>query len=417
MEGPSNYSVLGVLATDDEQQVVGGAFLVAGNRVMTCAHVIMAALGNREIEKPKGTVTLEFVLIEQNPTIEARVVEWYPPIGDPKVGELEDIALLETIDELPRRAVSAIIAPEEPKKGNPVSLFGFSTPDGNWQDGHVQGLLRNGRIQLDTESKRKGVVPGFSGTAVWCRNTSRVLGMVVARPADLTVAEAYVTSSANLSRVLGEEYEPAADFEETFCKWFVTEFARSLKSSQHLAGQALTTFNTLYADDRASDLDAVAKWLLKQPPEKCVAFMEKIQKNLSGTHQRDLRDAVILAMCLVFEDRKPVMEIVTQRGKGALTIDGQTFADMDSEIAMAASNHARPDFRYIQTANKPVYPYNVSPNRRRASLGEGDEALNLIVRDAAEQVFAKQLPASAYQVADQLWMQSFDPRFLSPKLV
>jgi hypothetical protein len=90
---------------------------------------------------------------------------------------------------------------------------------------------------------------------------------------------------------------------------------------------------------------------------------------------------------------------------------------MDSEIAMEASNHARPDFRYIQTANKPVYPYNVSPNRRRASLGEGDEALNLIVRDAAEQVFAKQLPASAYQVADQLWMQSFDPRFLSPKLV
>ena len=87
--------------------VVGAGFLVAERYVLTCAHVVAAALTlpeNTEVI-PEQSVKLDFPLLARGRMIEASVVSWIPVS---KTKAVEDMAVLRLLAATPTEARSSV---------------------------------------------------------------------------------------------------------------------------------------------------------------------------------------------------------------------------------------------------------------------------------------------------------------------
>jgi|tagenome__1003787_1003787.scaffolds.fasta_scaffold20811321_2 hypothetical protein len=147
--------------------VVGGGVLLAGGRVLTCAHVVNAALGRpRDArERPRELVAVDFPLQGLHGGA-ATVVAWSPPI---EFGQ-GDVALLELTgdpltDQAPLALVDRAVASDEE-----LAIFGFPRqhPEGVWKGelGHA-GTLVGGWSQLIGRGMRTyKLQAGFSGCPV-----------------------------------------------------------------------------------------------------------------------------------------------------------------------------------------------------------------------------------------------------------
>ncbi len=164
-------------------EVVGVGFLVGRTRVLTCAHVVNAALGLdlRGQEKPTEPLYVEFTLIQHELERKARVVRWVPPplAGEKGNGE-SDIAGLELTEPAPRAAMPLRLG--EPKPHSLVDVYGYPTqpvrPDGGWVMGHLLRPIANGLLQIDSD--KDGALraqPGYSGSPV-VDKTGRAVGML-----------------------------------------------------------------------------------------------------------------------------------------------------------------------------------------------------------------------------------------------
>ncbi|WDN56037.1 serine protease (plasmid) [Streptomyces clavuligerus] len=160
---------------------VGVGFVVGDRHIVTCAHVVNAALGRdkRHLERPDDDVRVqvEFVLLgdaDGAPLRVCRVEAWDPPAGSGGTGR--DVAGLVVVggDTLPvgagpARLVDARIGLTADSH---VSVFGYpSAPDrkgtGAWASCSVRGAVGGGLIQLD--ARAEGALraqPGYSGTPV-----------------------------------------------------------------------------------------------------------------------------------------------------------------------------------------------------------------------------------------------------------
>jgi hypothetical protein len=101
----------------------GLGLLVGADRVVTCAHVVNAALGRGLLEqdRPDGPVLVEFPLLPAMPVRLARVVAWAPPRG----WDGGDVAGLALSESAPAGAVPVQLAaaPREcccERSGTPV---------------------------------------------------------------------------------------------------------------------------------------------------------------------------------------------------------------------------------------------------------------------------------------------------------
>ncbi|ACU40232.1 eIF2A-related protein [Actinosynnema mirum] len=179
---------------DADDNPVGGAVLLAGGKVMTCAHVVNHALRRHEREagKPDAPVRLQF-----GPrTVTARVAHWMPPPareGDPG----DDIAGLEVTpppDIPPARLITTL-----PRPNTVVRIFGYPgkplRPDGAWVDALVKGRNSRGHLQLESTSALR-VQPGFSGSPVWDDVTGRVVGIIAT--AGTSTPDSYAISAEQL---------------------------------------------------------------------------------------------------------------------------------------------------------------------------------------------------------------------------
>ncbi len=166
---------------DDEP--VGLGFLFDQGRLVTCAHVVAAALDHDEksTKKPRGKVKICFPFIyPENPT-EGRVVCWHP-VSDQTV---EDIAILELhntpfdADELPD------ILSNQPRRKNRVKVFGYPIDyikQGIWSYNLTGDQLPNGWWQvLPDRNSGRSIERGFSGSPIWDEDENALVGMVVAR--------------------------------------------------------------------------------------------------------------------------------------------------------------------------------------------------------------------------------------------
>jgi WD40 repeat protein len=183
MTGQSQWfdAVAAILATDGKP--AGAGFLVTERHVLTCAHVVNAAVGavGDETARPVVPVQVQFPLSESTDLLEATVTGWVP-IG---TGRADDLALLELAVEAP--AHPAQLVDKREVWGHGFRTYGF--PDrhlaGLWATGLIRGPLGDGWIQLeDVKVTGPAVEGGFSGGPVYDDQLGAVIGMIIARDTD-----------------------------------------------------------------------------------------------------------------------------------------------------------------------------------------------------------------------------------------
>lgn len=163
--------------------VVGVGFLVDRRHVLTCAHVVNAALGldPRGQDRPGEPLYVEFTLIQHDLVRKANIVRWVPPppAGVKPTGE-SDVAGLELTELAPKSAKPLHFG--TPRPHSTVEVYGYPTqparPNGGWVLGHLLRPVDNGLLQIDSD--RDGALraqPGYSGSPV-IDQAGRAVGML-----------------------------------------------------------------------------------------------------------------------------------------------------------------------------------------------------------------------------------------------
>jgi diguanylate cyclase (GGDEF)-like protein/PAS domain S-box-containing protein len=215
-------------APSSGQGSVGAGFVVSDHHVLTCAHVVNAALGRGQLdqERPSADDVLLLRLPLRGDAIrQARVVEWLPPPSRGIAGG--DIAGLEIIGEpLPANLMAARLA-DWTSLGDKADVFGYpvekNRPAGGWVPCHVRGRVGNGLLQIDSDPDAAlRTQPGYSGSPIIERVSGAVIGMFSAASYNSHDRDSYGIPSVVLRSawedVLGLvppcPYRPLAPFDE-----------------------------------------------------------------------------------------------------------------------------------------------------------------------------------------------------------
>ncbi len=165
--------------------VIGAGFVVAGEYVITCAHVVRDALALKAGDSPIGaTIKINLPYASLVSKLQAEVC-LYRYLKDEDVPD-EDIAGLRLLEPLPAN-VHPVKLQASYQMHSPYCVIGFPKghPKGIASYGQLLQDLPNGLVQMeDTKTQGTAILPGFSGTPVWNEVFSAVVGMVVAREKD-----------------------------------------------------------------------------------------------------------------------------------------------------------------------------------------------------------------------------------------
>jgi len=175
-------------------RTVGAGFLVAEGQVLTCAHVVAAALGLPEDtpETPQAEVYLDFPLVAPGRSLTARVMHWQPD---------SDVAGLELDGDPPTGTRPVRLVTAKDLWAHAFRAFGFPSgyDDGVWASGVLRGRQAAGWVQIeDVKEPGYWVQPGFSGTAVWDEQLNGVVGMAVAADTDRGIKAAFMIPASLL---------------------------------------------------------------------------------------------------------------------------------------------------------------------------------------------------------------------------
>ena len=156
-------------------RIVGAGCLLSSTAVLTCRHVVEAAL----VPPPAGEPRLKITVIDFHGRSQFdAVIEKISPAE----GYNGDLALLRI---LPRPDIAPRIAPMEfasPLRHSGKSFYALGFPNGSPQGHHASGRLHGadayGLVQMDGMSPLL-VQGGFSGAPVWCPEVGAFVGIIV----------------------------------------------------------------------------------------------------------------------------------------------------------------------------------------------------------------------------------------------
>lgn len=168
---------------------VGVGFLVGPRHIMTCAHVVADALGNRKAlglpsaPAPTDAVALDFVVLGNKairPTHDATVVPgmWHPEQDE--LNDRRDIAVLELAGGDAPAGTEPIRASVTYDGRDDFIAYGIKAglPDGTTVEGRIQGFVTKNRVELASEQPDKAIRAGCSGGAVWNLTRRGFSGMI-----------------------------------------------------------------------------------------------------------------------------------------------------------------------------------------------------------------------------------------------
>ncbi|MEV0638937.1 trypsin-like peptidase domain-containing protein [Streptomyces sp. NPDC050619] len=175
---------------------LGAGFLITGDLVCTCAHVLVddpEALKTRSAV-PDEPVLVDFPLLAdgRSTPVAATVAEWRPE---------DDVAVLRLAHPVPGTAPLALASPAQPLWGREARVYGFpeDTDSGVNAHGTLRGGQGAGRIQLDTGRGSVPILPGFSGSPVWDVEARTVVGMIATRGGRSLAGTAYLIPARRLA--------------------------------------------------------------------------------------------------------------------------------------------------------------------------------------------------------------------------
>ncbi|MEP0820368.1 MULTISPECIES: TIR domain-containing protein [Trichocoleus] len=224
--------------------VVGAGFLVADRQLLTCAHVITAALGlpTTTQEAPTDWIDFDFPLTAPGQKVKAKVTFWCPvqlqPLNSAEEGE--DIAGLVLEEPPPNGCQPVRLVSSSELWAHAFQIFGFPTrrDDGIWASGVIRDRLASGWVQIeDIKAQGHPVQPGFSGAPIWDEQIEGVVGMAVAadKKRDETKT-AFMIPTSVLTRAweeLGQSVQlpdaPKPDLENQTMKDFFVSYNRADK--------------------------------------------------------------------------------------------------------------------------------------------------------------------------------------------
>ena len=183
---------------DGKGHVIGTGFLVAPGYVLTCAHVVLSAMGlqtedeyRQHPTKPEDTITLNFHLLDPLQKLEAQVVAWLP--YDRETNDVAALRLLTPLPEpltpVPLTTVSWLEVREDQH-----SVYGFGESEGGGRTDayRPKTSVAGNRFQLCKfgDEADETIQPGYSGAPVWNERLQQVIGMVATARVVQTKAQA-----------------------------------------------------------------------------------------------------------------------------------------------------------------------------------------------------------------------------------
>lgn len=182
--------------------VVGSGFLISKRHVLTCAHVVRAALGSQGQQGLMGTsISLQFPFLSTT-TYVGKVIQESRTTDEGG----EDLAVLEIEQDLPKDAYPARLVDIDKGYHQEFKAYGFpqAYSSGLWTSGLLRGKVASGRVQIE-DIRQTGyfIEPGFSGTAVWNEAFGGVLGMVVTADKDRSSRVAFMIPTIRIRAILG----------------------------------------------------------------------------------------------------------------------------------------------------------------------------------------------------------------------
>jgi hypothetical protein len=244
-----------------ESRHAGMGIITDPFHVITCAHVINAALDREPMEQgpPSGSVEVSFPLSGDGSPIEAQVIKWRPPGHNRQ----DDIAVLKLERAAPEEAGLAVMADVTgmPTDGDELSIFGVA--GGEWSGTHIDAKFKGATsaawVQIDgVDGKGPFIQGGFSGAAVWDYEHSAVLGMMVAKKVSVEQRVAYMIPTIDVTEFwpdLQIENRPLAS---TFARtWTLLSAVYFLLLLAHWAvNRGVSTFSAITASGDHKQLAA-----------------------------------------------------------------------------------------------------------------------------------------------------------------
>jgi WD40 repeat protein len=163
---------------------VGAGCIITDRHLVTCAHVVAAAISCDEYaaETPTASVPIQFAFSEGRDA--ATVETWWrvARTGEEPLNGRADLALLALSQPLPSAAKPARLAESDNLRHQNFVTFGFPAgqPLGVEAAGVCGGRRRDGRILVQTQTGFP-IEPGFSGSPVWIEAYEAIGGILVER--------------------------------------------------------------------------------------------------------------------------------------------------------------------------------------------------------------------------------------------
>ncbi|MER9133252.1 trypsin-like peptidase domain-containing protein [Mesorhizobium sp. M0768] len=191
MSGVWQENIVRLCSGDGQALGTGTLVLTSQNGlcVLTCAHVLNAALGRDDYSPDRPSDEADFVFDlparSRDRKYHAKLLEWWPPLlaVERVTQPVGDIALLKIVEDVPAsvRPYSAEDLVVDELEDRLVRSFGFSQPNGEFAAGRLLGGDVGGWVHFAAESTQESfVAPGFSGAPLLDDERRFILGMVVA---------------------------------------------------------------------------------------------------------------------------------------------------------------------------------------------------------------------------------------------